>query len=127
TLRAMARTALAPLVEAGEFDAFDAYASTVSARFAAAKAGIPDDDVDTVRRLLHAAIAREPGQRGTSPANADAMGQVFGYLHGLVAAARNTEAPAVALLGELLRARVDDAALDDAQIAAELHTLLVTG
>lgn len=127
TLRAMARAALAPLLEAGEFDAFDSYASAVSARFAAAKAGIPDDDVDSVRRLLHAAIAREPGQRGTSPANADAMGQVFGYLHGLVAAARDDAAPPVGLLGELLRARVDDAPLDDAQIAAELHTLLVTG
>jgi len=127
TLRALARAALAPLLEAGEFDAFDAYASAVSAQFAAAKAGIPDDDVDVVRRLLHAAIAREPGQRGTSAANADAMGQVFGYLHGLVAAARDDTAPAAGLLGELLRARVDDAPLDDAQIAAELHTLLVTG
>ncbi len=129
-LRAMAREALVPLLEAGEFDAFDAfdaYASAVSARFAAAKAGVPDDDADALRHLLHAAIAREPGQRGTSEANADAMGQVFGYLHALVGAARADDAPAVGLLGELLRARVDDAPLDDAQIAAELHTLLVTG
>ena len=126
-LQAMARDVLAPLVARESFDAFDAYASTVSARFAAHKAGIPADDVDTVRRLLHAAITREPGQKGTSDANAAAMGQVFGYLHERVAACRADRTQAFGLLAELLDARVDGAALDDAQIAAELHTLLVTG
>jgi cytochrome P450 len=127
TVQSLAHAVLAPLLDAGTFDAFDAYASTVSARFAAAKAGIPDEDVDTIRRLLHAAIAREPGQRGTSPANGLAMGEVFGRLHALVAAARTDRAIAAGLLGELLDARVDGEPLDDAQIAAELHTLLVTG
>ncbi|MFA5882711.1 MAG: cytochrome P450 [Acidimicrobiia bacterium] len=126
-VRTMANEVLAPLLDAGVFDAFDDYASTVSARFAGAKAGIPAADVDTIRHLLHAAIAREPGQRGTSPANERAMGEVFGYLHGLVAKARADGALASGLLAELLAARVDGAPLDDAQIAAELHTLLVTG
>jgi len=127
TLRELAQTVLAPLVAAGEFDAFDAYASTVAARFAAQKAGIPAEDVDRVRDLLHAAIACVPGQRGTSEANAQAMGEVFGYLHGLVAAARARTVEPTGLLADLLEARVEGAALDDAQIAAELHTLLVTG
>jgi cytochrome P450 len=126
-LRAMARTTLEPLVATGSFDAFDAYASRVSARFAAEKAGIPAADVDTVRRLLHEAIAREPGQRGTSEANAAAMGQVFGYLHERVAQGRAEPTRASGLLADLLDARIDGEPLDDAQIAAELHTLLVTG
>ena len=88
TLRGLARAALAPLLARRSFDAFDEYASTVSARFAATKAGIPAEDVETVRRLLHDAVARVPGQKGTSEANAAAMGQVFGYLHEQVAAAR---------------------------------------
>lgn len=127
TLQALARSALAPLLARGSFDAFDEYASTVSARFAGAKAGIPAEDVDTVRRLLHDAVAREPGQRGTSEANAAAMGQVFGYLHEQVAAARADRGRATGLMATLLDATVDGAPLADAQIAAELHTLLVTG
>ncbi len=126
-LRAMAREILEPLVAKGDFDAFDAYASTVSARFAGRRAGIPDADIDVVRRLLHAAIAREPGQRGTSEANAAAMGEVFGYLHQLVAGCRSEPGAAFGLLRQLLDARLDGEPLDDGQIAAELHTLLVTG
>lgn len=127
TVRAMAQEVLAPLVARGTFDAFDEYASTVSARFAGWKAGIPAGDVDTVRTLLHRAIAREPGQKGTSEANAAAMGQVFGYLHELVATGRADHGRATGLLADLLDAEVEGRALDDAQIAAELHTLLVTG
>jgi len=127
TVRALARATLDPLLRRGSFDAFDDYASPVSARFAAAKAGIPATDADMVRRLLHDAIARETGQRGTSDANAAAMGQVFGYLHEQVATARARPDAASGLLATLLDATVDGRPLDDAQIAAELHTLLVTG
>lgn len=127
TLRAMARETLTPLVDRGELDAFEDYASAVSARFAAHKAGIPAADVDTVRRLLHDAIAREPGQKGTSEANAAAMGQVFGYLHEQVASCRAERGRAFGVLADLLDAEVEGRPLDDAQIAAELHTLLVTG
>lgn len=126
-LAALAREVLEPLVERGSFDAFDDYASVVSARFAARKAGIPDADVETVRRLLHAAIAREPGQRGTSPANSAAMGEVFGYLAGLIATCRADRSHARGLLADLLDVEVDGAPLHDQQLAAELHTLLVTG
>jgi cytochrome P450 len=127
TVEALADEVLAPLVARGSFDAFDEYASVVSARFAARKAGIPDTDVETVRRLLHAAIAREPGQRGTSAENGAAMGQVFGYLAGLIATCRADRSLARGLLADLLAAEVDGAPLHDQQIAAELHTLLVTG
>jgi cytochrome P450 len=126
-VRAIARDVLAPLLETGTFDAFDQYASVVAARVAAAKAGVPAEGVEPLRRLLHDAIAREPGQRGTSPANAAAMGQVFGYLAGLIAACRAGDAAPTGLLDELLHAQVDGAPLHDQQIAAEIHTLLVTG
>ena len=126
-LDALAADVLAPLLERHEFDAFDDYAGTVSARFAAAKAGVPASDVGTVRRLLHAAIAREPGQKGTSAANAAAMGEVFGYLAGLIATCRADRSLARGLLADLLDARVDGEPLRDEQIAAEIHTLLVTG
>jgi cytochrome P450 len=126
-IRRHAIEVLAPLLESGRFDAFDDYASVVAARVAAEKAGVPATDVELVRWLLHAAISREAGQRGTSPANADAMGQVFGYLAQLVAGARTGVDHAPGLLGHLVRAQVDGAPLDDLQVAAEIHTLLVTG
>jgi cytochrome P450 len=126
-VRAIAREVLAPLLEAGSFDAFDQYASTVAALVAAAKAGVPAEDVGTVRRLLHDAITCEPGQRGTSPANSEAMGQVFGYLAQLIGACRAGDAQPKGLLADLLQAEVDGAPLHDQQIAAEIHTLLVTG
>jgi cytochrome P450 len=127
SVRTIAREVLAPLVEAGTFDAFDDYASVVAARFAARKAGIPDGDVEAVRQLLHGVLHREPGQRGTSPANADAMGQVFGYLTDLIGTSRATPGHATGLLADLLDARVAGRPLEDLQIASELHTLLVTG
>jgi cytochrome P450 len=126
-IRSITNEVLTPLLERRSFDAFDEYASVVSARFAAGKAGVPAADVDMLRRLLHAAITREPGQRGTSVANADAMGQVFGYLAELIASCRANRRLAFGLLADLLDARVEGAGLDDMQIAAELHTLLVTG
>ena len=126
-IRAIAADVLLPLLERGSFDAFDDYASQVASQFAARKAGVPADDADRIRRLLHDAIAREPGQRGTTAANAHAMATVFGELHGLIGLARSDRSMAAGLLAELLDATVDGRALDDAQIAAELHTLLVTG
>jgi cytochrome P450 len=126
-IRAIARAVLAPLVEQGTFDAFDEYASAVSARVAAMKAGVPVGEVDRIRHLLHTAIEREPGQRGASPRNQEAMGAVFGYLHELIASCRADRARASGILAQLLDVRVDGEPLDDTQIAAELHTLLVTG
>ena len=126
-IRSIAAEVLEPLLETGTFDAFDDYASQVAARFAAQKAGVPAGEADRIRRLLHVAIAREPGQRGTSEANANAMVAVFGELQTLIVAARADRSRATGLLAELLGASVKDVPLADAQIAAELHTLLVTG
>jgi cytochrome P450 len=126
-IRACARDVLGPLLEQGRFDAFDDYASVVAARVAAHKTGVPMSDVEPLRRLLHRAIERAPAQRGTSSANADAMGQVFGHLAQLIAVARRNPSQASGLLAHLVEARIDGIPLDDMQIAAELHTLLVTG
>jgi cytochrome P450 len=126
-IRAIAREVLEPLLARGHFDAFDEYASRVTSRVAARNAGVPEQDSDWLRDLLHRAIAREPGQRGTAPENAQAMGEVFGYLHELIVSCREGRASASGLLAELLEASIGGVGLDDMQIAAELHTLLVTG
>jgi cytochrome P450 len=127
TIRSIAREVLEPLLDRGTFDAFDEYASVVSARFAVLKAGVPAADAEHIRQLLHQAIDREPGQRGTAERNQHAMGAVFGSLHELIGTCRRDPSRASGLLAELLAAQVDGAPLTDDQIAAELHTLLVTG
>jgi len=127
TIRAVTRDVLGPLLERGSFDAFDEYASAVSARFAAMKAGVPVAEADRIRRQLHTAIERVPGQRSSSDQNQQAMGAVFGYLHELIQSCRRDRSLASGMLAHLLDARVDGTPLDDTQIAAELHTLLVTG
>ncbi len=124
-IRDITREVLAPLVARGSFDAFADFASVVSARVAAWKAGVPDSE--RVRPLLHTVMIRDDGQRGSSPVNQAAMGEVFGYLGELVTAARAGEAERRGVLGILLDSTVHDDPLSDAQITAELHTLLVTG
>ncbi|HZP30001.1 MAG TPA: hypothetical protein VFC99_13685 [Acidimicrobiia bacterium] len=88
TIRAITRQVLGPLVERGTFDAFGDYAHVVAGRFAATKAGVPLADADALRTDISRAFRREPGQRGTSPANQEAMLAVFTYLHQLVADGR---------------------------------------
>ncbi|MCB0994278.1 MAG: cytochrome P450, partial [Acidimicrobiales bacterium] len=127
TFRELTRSILEPLVAAGTFDAFDDYASPITARFAAMKAGVPVEDADMLRGLLHQVMHRDPGQKGTSEANATAMGTVFGYLHELIGRCRSGAVAPTGIMAELLTVTVDGTPLDDAQIASELHTLLVTG
>jgi cytochrome P450 len=127
TIRAITRDVLLPLVHDGDFDAFVDYAHVVAGRFAAKKAGVPASDADSLRRDISRSFRREPGQRGTSAANQDAAVAVFSYLHALVADSRRHPKGATGLLATLLDARVDGDPLRDEQIAAELHTLMVTG
>jgi hypothetical protein len=127
-IRAITREVLAPLVDEGsEFDAYADYARVVAGRFAAAKAGVPASDADWLRREISRSFRREPGQRGTSPANQEAAMAVFGALHGLVADARRRPGTASGILATLLDTRIDGEPLRDEQIAAEIHTLMVTG
>ncbi len=127
-VRQIAREVLGPLLAGdGRFDAFGDYAHVVAGRFAATKAGVPLGDADQLRRDISASFRREPGQRGTSEANQAATIAVFTYLHELVADCRRRPERASGLLAELLTARVDGEPLRDEQIAAELHTLMVTG
>ena len=129
TIRDIARTTLdAVLDEHGTcFDAHRDYANVVAGRVAARKAGVPLEDADRLRRQLAGMFHREPGQRGTSEANGAAAMEAFGYLHALVAEARSDPARASGMLATLLDATVDGVPLADDQIAAELHTLMVTG
>jgi cytochrome P450 len=126
-IRAITREVLAPLLEAGSFDAFEDYASVVSARVAAAKAGIPDADADRLRRLLHRSMDREPGQRGHSDTNNAARGEAFGLLAAHVNACRSDPSLASGTLALLLDATIDGEPLSDLHLTAELLTLLVTG
>lgn len=127
SIRSITREVLDTLLLSDRFDTYDDYAGVITSRFAADKAGVPQSDSQDLRRLLHRAIERTPGQRGGSDDNQQAMGQVFGYLMDLIGACRDGRAHPTGLLAELLTARVDGAPLGDDQIAAELHTLLVTG
>jgi cytochrome P450 len=127
TMRAITRDVLVPLVAEGTFDAFADYAHVVAGRFAAWKAGVPAGDADALRADISRSFRREPGQRGTSPENQRAAMAVFGYLHGLVADLRSRPERADGLLATLLDARIDGETLRDDQIAAEVHTLMVTG
>ena len=128
TIRAIARAVLEPLLrDATRFDAYADYAHVVAGRFAATKAGVPLTDADWLRERIGASFQREPGQRGTSGANAAAMIEVFGYFHGLVVESRRAARAATGILATLLTAVVEGEALTDEQVAAELHTLMVTG
>jgi cytochrome P450 len=128
TIRAIARSVVEPLRRDGaRFDAYADYAHVAAGRFAATKAGVPLDDADHLREQIAASFRREPGQRGTSEANVSATVEVFTYLHGLVVAARHDRALARGVLATLLDASIDGVALTDEQVAAELHTLMVTG
>jgi cytochrome P450 len=127
SIRAIARSVLEPLLHGGaRFDAYVDYAHVVAGRFAAEKVGIPVDEADRLRAQIGAAFHREPGQRGSSPANIAATIEVFTYLHGLVVHAR-TRGGAQGILATLLDAQIDGVPLTDDQVAAELHTLMVTG
>ena len=128
TIRTIARSVLDARLHAhDDLDVFEDYAHVVAGRFAASKAGIPLDDADELRRNISAAFRREPGQRGTSEANQVAMIAVFGYLQSLVAECRFDRAKAAGMLATLLEASVNGEPLSDAQVASELHTLMVTG
>ena len=91
------------------------------------KAGIPGDDVDPSAGCSTMRSPASPVRRAPPKPTPTAMGQVFGDLHERVAQARADRAQAFGMLADLLDAEVDGRPLDDAQIAAELHTLLVTG
>lgn len=127
-VRAIAREVLDDVLARGnQFDVFADYAHVVAGRFAATKAGVPLADADALRADISIAFHREPGQRGSSDANQAAMFEVFGALQALVAASRAEPSQATGLLATLLAVEVGGAPLADEQIAAELHTLMVTG
>jgi len=128
-IRDLAREVLTPLLANGptDIDAYSDYAARVTARVAARKAGVPDADAERIRHRMDDMFAREPGQRGSSPANLEAIGEVFGTLMGLVATARQDPGSATGHLATMLTAVVDGEPLTDEQIAAELHTVMVTG
>lgn len=128
-IRDLAREVLTPLLAKGptEIDAYADYAARVTTRVAARKAGVPDADAERIRHRLDDSFAREPGQRGSSPANREALGEVYGSLMGLVGSARLDPGSAFGHLATMLTAVVDGTPLTDEQIAAELLTVMVTG
>lgn len=127
-IRAIARPVIdAVLRDSARFDAYGDYAHVVAGRFAATKAGIPVREADWLREKIGASFQREPGQRGTSEVNIGATIEVFTYLQGLVVDSRRDPTHATGILATLLDAVVEGVALTDEQVAAELHTLMVTG
>jgi cytochrome P450 len=128
TIREIAGSVIDTLLrETSRFDAYGDYAHVAAGRFAATKAGVPLSDADWLRERIGASFQREPGQRGTSESNIAATIEVFTYLHGLVVNSRSDRTRVTGVLATLLDAVVEGVALTDEQVAAELHTLMVTG
>jgi cytochrome P450 len=128
-IRALAQEVLDPLLASGPttIDAYTDYAARVTARVAARKNGLPDAAAERIRHRMDDMFTRVPGQRGSSPENLAAIGEVFGVLMGLVAQARAEPGAARGHLATMLTAEVDGVPLTDEQNTAELHTLMVTG
>jgi cytochrome P450 len=128
-IREIAVEVLEPLLANGPttIDAYADYASRVTARVAARKAGLPESDAEQIRHRMDDMFTRTPGQRGSSPENLAAIGEVFGMLMQLVAQARREPEAATGTLRTMLEADIEGMPLADEQIAAELHTLMVTG
>ncbi|MCD7052777.1 cytochrome P450 [Prescottella equi] len=128
-MRSLAQEVLTPLLAGGDgtMDVFRDYASRVAARFAGHKVGLPEADAERIRHRAEQLFTREHGQRGTSQANAEAGGEVFGYLQNLVAEARQDPSTAHGDLAVMLSGTVQGRALTDEEILGNLLTLIVTG
>lgn len=128
-IRQIAREVLGPLVAGGdgEMDVHRDYASRVAARVAGHKAGVPAEDAERIRDRCADAFVREPGQRGTSAANAEALIEGHTYLQQLVASVRQSPERAQGDLASLLAGTIEGRPLTDEEIVDDLFTVLITG
>ena len=128
-IRQLAEEVLDAIQQRGtSFDAVRDYAEIVGSRVAGRKIGIPDEDSVWVRRRCIELFTREHGQRGSSTENIAAAQEAGAYLGGLVARCRQDPSLASGDLAALLETiGADGQPLDDAAIAGDLMTLLITG
>ncbi|WP_182357267.1 cytochrome P450 [Tomitella gaofuii] len=128
-MRTLARETIASLVAQGDgtMDVFADYANRVAARYAGYKVGLPDEDAERIRHRAEQFFHREPGQRGTSEANAAAGAEVFTYLQELVDSARKDPDGAHGDLARLVEGRAQGEPLSDEEILGDLYTLIITG
>ena len=105
-----------------EFDAVKDCAGPIATRATLLFLGLPEADADMLGPLINASTRRDPGVPGTSPDGARAREQLHAYLTAAVRAQRLGGAAApIRQLCEFAPA------LDDAEIATQVTTLLVGG
>src|SRR5690606_608900 len=97
------------------------------ARVAAHKVGVPESHAEWIRSQIVRTLAREVGQRGTSEENRSAAAEARGFLQSLVDEGRAAPERTAGHLASLLAAEVDGRSLTDAEVVADMMTLLVTG
>lgn len=128
-LRLLAREVLMQHTAAGrgELDVRHDYTRRVTARFACYRAGLPDQDAERILDRINDIFEREPGQKGSSTANAAAAAEVAMYLRHLVRVGRANPSLATGDLATLLAGSIDGEPLSDEEIVGDVQTLLVTG
>jgi len=128
SLRARTRSILAPLVEAGSFDAYRDFANPIAAYTIADLIGLPEDEALTLRGQVETFFTRAPGQIGTTPENDEArlalLTRVAGIIH---ERSQSPDEGATDHISAMLRAEVEGEKMSLPAMVAAVFTLLVTG
>lgn len=122
-VRQVARDSLARLEPGSEVDLVDALAVPVPMYVIADMLGVPREDRDSFKRWSDAMIAAGGGKR--SPATDAALGEMLGYLQGVLDERRRS--PRDDLISTLATAEVDGERLSDPEILMFGVTLLSAG
>jgi cytochrome P450 len=126
--RALTREVLAPLLAAGEFDAYADYANRVFCLNSGYNLGLPREDAVTWRALIDEIMHRDPGQRGGNSArNQGAAMQLGGYLYEYVQRLRRNPELATGHTAAYLHAEIDGERLDDEGMVNILMNFLILG
>jgi len=128
SLRARTRSILAPLLEAGSFDAYRDFANPIAAYTIADLIGLPEDEALTLRGQVETFFTRAPGQIGTTPENDEArlalLTRVAGIIH---ERSQQPDEGATDHISAMLRAEVEGEKMSLPAMVAAVFTLLVTG
>lgn len=126
-IRALAREILLPLLEQGGFEVYADYANRVATIVIGDMLGIERERIEPLRGLVDRFFHREPGQVGTSAANAQVGEEMGGELAGIVAERRAAGAGGEDHISRWIEADVDGRQLSDEEIVANIYSILVTG
>ncbi len=124
-IRAITRTHLARLRDAGACDFIGDFAGRVPMDVISEMLGVPEQDRDRLRALADSVVHREEGIEGIPPVAAEASASLLAYFHDHIAVHRRR--PTDDLTGALLEARIDGDQLSDGEILAFLFLMIIAG